>query len=327
MEQAGALADGEEITHEDTDTKREDMRRKYINDVLGDASFHKMIATVCLEICAFMHRDINQEDGRFKGGFPVLTNMVGHGGYMMEILVALDWFIKAFYVNLSTSAKLEDVSSTWLGQFSPTLAREMVMPRLVHGYVHILRERIIEQGMFEGERSWLVQTIETDHPNRAIVQEYCTRHLKVLLKTRVSLLVQNAVATTLFSSSIEETTGDKRRERAEFISALIESVLEGLYISLEKGDDVWRHGHITRIIVCSIYCITKMIECPIRLVQLESLCFSCFPLHREEADVVRDWYDGTFLTSCYIAREASQYSSTVSHLIHMYKALSSSADR
>lgn len=317
MEQAHAQRDqGGQMT----DEKIEEMRNKGTKDVLGDESFHSMVATVCMEICAFVHIDLgDSDDDRFQGGFPELTNMVGFGEYMMEILVALDWCIKAFYTSLTESQTAEDLSSTWLGRYSPTLAKEMVMPKIVLGYALIMRERILEQGIFEGEKSWLVQSTEVDHPTRSIVQEYCTGHLKALMRVRVSLLVQNALATSLFSSISCDTAG--HQSRVVFINAMIDSVLEILYVSIDKGDAIWSHGHITRIIVCTIYCVSKAIDCPIRLVQLESLCFSCFPLHREEQDAVREWYSGPFFSESSIAMECSQQSSTINRLQTLYESM------
>jgi hypothetical protein len=317
MEQAHAQRDqGGQMTDEEI----EEMRNKSTKDVLGDESFHSMVATVCMEICAFVHIDLgDSDDDRFQGGFPELTNMVGFGEYMMEILVALDWCIKAFYTSLTESQTAEDLSSTWLGRYSPTLAKEMVMPKIVLGYALIMRERILEQGIFEGEKSWLVQSTEVDHPTRSIVQEYCTGHLKALMRVRVSLLVQNALATSLFSSISCDTAG--HQSRVVFINAMIDSVLEILYVSIDKGDAIWSHGHITRIIVCTIYCVSKAIDCPIRLVQLESLCFSCFPLHREEQDAVREWYSGPFFSESSIAMECSQQSSTINRLQMLYESM------
>ena len=319
MEQA--LAERKQgVRMNQTEEDRLAMRTKFTIDVLGDESFHSMVATVCMEICAFMRREYDTGEDWFRGGFPELTNAVGFGGCMMEILVALDWLIKAFYINLTESQTADDLSQTWLGRYSPTLAKSMIMPKIVLGYCLLMRERILEQGIFEGERSWLVQSTETDHPSRAVVQDYVTRHLKALLRIRVSLLVQNALATATFSGLSRDATG--HQSRVSFVNAMIDCVLELLYDSLDKGDAIWTHGHITRIVVCTIYCVSKAIDCPIRLVQLESLCFSCFPLHREEQDAIREWYSNKFFPESSIAMACTtQQGNMMKRLQTMYASM------
>lgn len=291
-----------------------------IKDVMEDDTFHAVVATVCLEMCAFMHHGLG--DDRFVDGFPVITNMVGHGGHMMEILIAVDWFIKAFHTSLATSQTQEDLSRTWLGRYSPSLAKEMMLPKIVLGYALVIRERILEQGIFEKESSWFTRSNQNDSDSIAVCG-YCMRHLNVLLKARVALLVQNAVMTGLFSSTLEDQTGSPWEIKCTFINAMTDAVVKMLESLLSERLDIAFHQRITRIIVCAVYCTAKIIQCPLRLVQLELLCFSCFPLHNKDVDDLREYYNNIFLPSVHPFEESMLYGDTLSLLDEAYISLSS----
>jgi hypothetical protein len=214
-----------------------DQNRNAVEEVMEDEMFHISVALISLEIIAFIHSD---KDDRFMAGFPSSTKRAGYGNSMVEILVSLDWFLKAFQ---------EDHAKSWLPE--PT-GSSATLPPILHGYGLIIRGRILEQGIFEDGSSWFdAATNSMDarnamRQNYAIMSMYAIKQFSLFLRERVRILVQNIVLTGNIQCQLWEGRSMLCKAMTKAVSKMLDSLLY-------KHLCIVYHTHAARVLVCSTF--------------------------------------------------------------------------
>ena len=211
--------------------------RNAVEEVMEDEMFHISVALISLEMIAFIHSD---KDDRLISGFPSSVNRSGYGKCMAEILVSLDWFLKAFQT---------DNARSWLPEPTGSLA---TLPPILHGYGLIIRARILEQGLFEDGSSWFdaaTNSMDAGNPvrqNNAITSMYAIKHFSLFLQQRVRILVQNIVSAGNIQCPLWEGKTMLCKAITKTVSKMLDSLL---YKHLRMVYDI----HATHVIICSTF--------------------------------------------------------------------------
>jgi hypothetical protein len=251
-----------------------------------DALFHEFIALVCCEACAFAYSD---HDTTFAGGFPLLLKRSGRREGMAEFLIGLDWLIQSFG---------ED---GWARQY---LNEGLEMPKILLGYLYIVRDRILEQGIFGQGSSWYERATRAQSAMEASmvppgdddyrICTYCVRHFASMMESRSRVLVNHLC----FGNVFLECSWRKKERMSQSMAAAVLKLLDSL---LTNHFGIVFYTHATAIILCSIFCTVRFIKVvvaqnklfmaflcamqakvanvPVRFSDLEMVASTCFPLH------------------------------------------------
>lgn len=212
-------------------------------EVGSDALFHEYVALVCCEACAFVYSD---HDKRFSGGFPLLLRISGQESGMAEFLIGLDWLIRAFH---------ED---GWARQYR---SKGLEMPKILLGYLHIIRDRVLEQGIFGQKSSWYERATRAQSVMEASmlppsdddyrICTYCVRHFASMIESRTRVLVNNLA----FGNVFLECSWRKKERMSTSMAAAVLKLLDTL---LTNHFGIVFYTHATAIILSSIFCTVRV---------------------------------------------------------------------
>eukprot|EP00889_Picochlorum_renovo_P003913 jgi/Picre1/30943/NNA_006302.t1 len=133
---------------------------------------------------------------------------------MAEFLIGLDWLIQSFG---------ED---GWARQY---LNEGLEMPKILLGYLYIVRDRILEQGIFGQGSSW---------------------HFASMMESRSRVLVNHLC----FGNVFLECSWRKKERMSQSMAAAVLKLLDSL---LTNHFGIVFYTHATAIILCSIFCTAK----------------------------------------------------------------------
>jgi hypothetical protein len=214
-----------------------------IQRVMEDERFHAALITICVELCAFVYRD---DDGRFGGGFPVVTNVVEQGGNLPELLVCLDWFAQAF--RGSDGPGDRGGGLTTVG-----------MPSALADYVDLISDAVVDRGLF-GDCATIGSPppVMTSPGRPPALVSYCLRSVLFYIHAKAEHVILRAWAR--HSDACDGTGGSGETDGTDADrAAVIGATRRMVDVLIRERPDVVFGATCSLIAVCCAFCTGKVL--------------------------------------------------------------------